>query len=516
VSASASVPLGFESPSSWNISAAADQAERALVSGCSLVMGRSGKYFTKVYERIDDVKPEEEGPDAETETETVVGHRLQLEGQRRAPAPAPAPPGDGGAAGHVDRWRSELSEIQDCFTGSRKLDFITVPFSELCDRSDLVKYDYETLENVAFDKLDSLRDKLGISAATGIGVELSTEYLHGLAPAPAEADADTAIADALADRIAGVVKTLHLRGGLRLLLLPINCYTHGSARKVLERCRELQGLPGTALRQKLAAPPAAPPGGAAAAPSLAVLAVDLYRAHPRRPGLFCCEDVSTLALLPAAVTELKRTLDSCMAVEKKYMETIHNDKREGAASLQALCLGHVLAAQFLAPNSSAAVRLLEEWEYLKEMQVAGRQAAAFDAVREHNKKARDWLLLYQPMSRVVVSRLEEFLQVQQLDMHAHVAEVVSKVLQAHVAAPPPGAVEAQDEILKVLQTHFSSLDMICTSGTRRLEALPWAGGAARVAAGAGGAEDKCLQPEVLYGGIRSALSQYYEDVNTHV
>lgn len=53
-----------------------------------------------------------------------------------------------------------------------------------------------------------------------------------------------------------------------------------------------------------------------------------------------------------------------------YLQIHDGDVRE-SVSLQTLCLGHVLAAQFLETNPST-MRLLDEWEFVKETQVIKR------------------------------------------------------------------------------------------------------------------------------------------------
>ena len=69
----------------------------------------------------------------------MVGHRLQLNGWVKDSKSSNC-----NNMSNADLWKHELSEIQDCFSGSRKkLDFITVPFSELCDSSDLFNCDIE-------------------------------------------------------------------------------------------------------------------------------------------------------------------------------------------------------------------------------------------------------------------------------------------------------------------------------------------------------------------------------------
>ena len=176
------------------------------------------------------------------------------------------------------------------------------------------------------EKLRIIREKLGISSDTRVGVELSTEYLYGLAGGSSITDPNATvkagdIENSLLENIVGIIKMLYFSAGIRVLLLPVNCYTHIGAFKISDMCRELQG-PKTDIRQKLNAVPSLADPGYHTPTSLTVVATDIFRAHPRRPGLFCCEDVNTLPVMATAVDELMRTLDSCMAFEKKYMEQV--------------------------------------------------------------------------------------------------------------------------------------------------------------------------------------------------
>lgn len=160
----------------------------------------------------------------------------------------------------------------------------------------------------------NIRSNLASSDRIAFGIEFNTEFLSMI-------ESELAKGEDLAPvlrKLTRVIGTLHAHAGMRILLIAVNSYTYSIARKISISCHPFQGE-GLDFRQKLELPIGA---GERSPPPLAVVGTDLFRAHPRRPGVYCTEDISVLPPLPVAIEELKRALDSCMALERKYMEQV--------------------------------------------------------------------------------------------------------------------------------------------------------------------------------------------------
>ena len=117
------------------------------------------------------------------------------------------------------------------------------------------------------------------------------------------------------ERMVPVLKALFSNAAMRVLLLPVNCFTYPMTKKIVDLCRQMQGGYND-FSKKLGQ------AGADSTQPLTVIATDLFRAHPRRPGLYSCEDIVTLPTLEVAVASLKRSLDTCLTLEKKFLEEV--------------------------------------------------------------------------------------------------------------------------------------------------------------------------------------------------
>lgn len=149
-----------------------------------------------------------------------------------------------------------------------------------------------------------MKSKLALSMNTAVGIELNTELLHSIETDSTDSDHPTSAAN----KLATLLHSLYANAGLNVLVIAINSYTYTAASHISLKCRQLSTQ---CSRNKDSAP-------------ISIVAVDIFRAHPRRPGLFCCEDISVLPSLSVAVDELKRSMDSCMALERQYIEKVCN------------------------------------------------------------------------------------------------------------------------------------------------------------------------------------------------
>ena len=156
------------------------------------------------------------------------------------------------------------------------------------------------MSDLVSKNLADIRRHIGVPSGVPLGIDLSTELLH-----------DIHNSNKISiESISTCIKRLHEAGAIRVLLIAVNCFTFPVAMSIAAACRECQGS--TPIRDKLQRGH----GG------IAIIASDVFRAHPRRPGLFVTEDLSMIPPPASAVAELRRAMDPCIKLEKKSISEV--------------------------------------------------------------------------------------------------------------------------------------------------------------------------------------------------
>jgi hypothetical protein len=179
----------------------------------------------------------------------------------------------------------------------------------------------------------------------------------------------------------------------------------------------------------------------ARAQNITTIAHDIFRGHPRSPGLFLPPSVSrqrgpsanASVKIDEALDQFRQCLDSCVQMEKTFVEKVSRlpsphrhslvqlPKRDEAAlvPLKPLFLGFTLA------NSQHQILFAEEWDFIKNKQVnppappsphlplPPQIAPAYEkAIKEFergNSEAVDFVRLYVPLRRNLIRAFESLL-----------------------------------------------------------------------------------------------------------
>ena len=156
-----------------------------------------------------------------------------------------------------------------------------------------------------------------------------------------------------------------------------------------------------------------------------VVSTETLRIHSKRPGLLSVisgcpshhnirkitqyntpEGVS--AALRTSVDNLRRSMDSCMHVEKIYL-----DRLQGLApnvKKTSLCLAHVLV------QAQKNIQFPEEFNFIINSQLEPNLLAAIEEMKKANKETSSWTTLYTPMSRHLMSAFHDYLQLRKYSL----------------------------------------------------------------------------------------------------
>lgn len=131
--------------------------------------------------------------------------------------------------------------------------------------------------------------------------------------------------------------------------------------------------------------------------SVVTVATETLRTHPRRPGLMnlgtkhVTGAIESHIDMASVLQSLQKAMDSCMKIEKVFLEKSWG-KDTGVSSID-VCFAHVLA------QTQSGILFPEEWEYIKRTQVEPKLSLSLDLLSRHSNDAREWTVLYQPLSR---------------------------------------------------------------------------------------------------------------------
>lgn len=139
-------------------------------------------------------------------------------------------------------------------------------------------------------------------------MELSTDFLYTIQSSGSDGN--------IRQRISSALKLLHTIAEMNVLVVAVNTYTYPEVLKLSRLFREFQNFSLENQRNILSS------SAFAKSSSLFIIGADLFRAHYRRPGLFSAEDISSLTSLTSTIHDLNCALDTCMKLERKYIEQV--------------------------------------------------------------------------------------------------------------------------------------------------------------------------------------------------
>lgn len=186
-----------------------------------------------------------------------LGHRLQTLYKGT---------GSSDFSSRVSDWNRELKEIGEALAGSKGLNFVTVPFSFLCDASAVNGHDTpkvspgissdsvrdcplslsmrDVLGNRAIQIMRMLKDQLRVSDETRIGVELTTELLSCFEGGNA-LPRSKGLRELLdISELSTIVEDLYIQEKVVTFTVAMNAFTYKSASEVM---RVLRGVSGPCL-----------------------------------------------------------------------------------------------------------------------------------------------------------------------------------------------------------------------------------------------------------------------------
>lgn len=90
-------------------------------------------------------------------------------------------------------------------------------------------------------------------------------------------------------------------------------------------------------------------------------------------------------------------MDSCMKVEKQFLEKLHSEAEVSATDV---CFANILA------HAQDSFLFPEEWDYVRKSQVDPKLKESLDKMKSASSACFEWTMVYQPMAKYLFNALQ--------------------------------------------------------------------------------------------------------------
>ena len=348
--------------------------EKSLRHGVSCLLGSSGENCKRSYDLISDLAFSQ---DLQASDVSYI-HRFQDNSMVLTT-------GAGNKQKEQNGWSEEIKNMLSSFekkdieaiSNNSKLTFL-YSFTDV----ESTKTKIEKLQEAVIDNNLQRREET-TGNGTVIGMDISTEFLY---------KADSRTIDDVIDHI----NNNNGSGSIGVLSIAVNAFTFSNAIKIINAAKSC---------------------------NIHIIARDILRLHPRRPGNLTISDKTghdNELDITEAVDAFKKSMDISMYTEKKFMDEIRTKKGVPKVPIEDLCFGHSLAA------AQASLLFPEEWYYLQHYQVVPRLDNIYDQLKKGTNDSKDFVTLHRPMIRILFSAFDQVLLARKQEV---VKDVGKKLLQ---------------------------------------------------------------------------------------